>query len=508
MIRTPASILHDVNGIPTAVSASAQPTSGALGHVMAGFDAANAVRYASFDADALRVTGTLAINDSGGSITVDGFVTAFGSNDVALQQDVTNRLIVVDADVSGAIDDTRLTLSSSIQEFKDANRADLLAVSGTITSAESVLSGALAQIYTELDSGNVDIRALTFSTDSVTAFQGGIFSVTGSGDVGVLRQNGITGELIITGSTIITRGNDGSSDRTLRTDDTGRLQVGISSGSAGTVSVLSGSQLASSQDRSLVVYMSPNQQPIPTALIPETSNPGFTVGRRSDIGANTFVPVRQTTYNEQTTAAQRSIISTSAADSSAGTGARTVDIIYYDSSVNGPFVETVTLNGTTAVNTVNTNICFIESIIVRTIGSNGSNVGNLNLYTGLNATGTIFAAVGLGAVATGVGDNRTFYAHHYVAPGRSFTGYTVTAGYFIAGTGRTTVTVVRARNPTVPTSPFQVISEFIVTPGGASTIRPYAVNIKLSGPAVVVAFVTPTQNASTAICSFDWSEAD
>lgn len=373
MIRTPASILYDVNGIATAVSASDQPTSGALGHVMAGFDATNSVRYATFDTDSLKVTGTLAINDGGGSITVDGSVTAFGDNGIALQQDAANKLIVIDTDVSGAINDTRvtlsgsladfadrnrtdlllvsgavndtrltlsssiqdfkdanhtdlllvsgaiesarislsgsiddarltlsssiadfsnrnrtdlllvsgaiessrislsgsiddvrltlsssirefkdanhadlllvsgavndtritlsgsltdfadrnrtdlllvsgavndarLTLSSSIREFKDSNHTDLLLVSGAIASSELVISGALAQIYTELNSGDVDIRALTFSTDSVTAYQGGIWSVTGSGDAGVLRQDPSTRDLYVTGSVLVTSG--------------------------------------------------------------------------------------------------------------------------------------------------------------------------------------------------------------------------------------------------------------------------------------------------------------
>lgn len=116
-MKTPASILFDVTGIPTAVSASTQPLSGALGHVMAGFDATNSVRYAKFDSDSLKVTGSVAISDGGSSITVDGSVTALGDNAVALQQDANNKLIVIDTDVSGAINDTKLTLSSSLSQI-------------------------------------------------------------------------------------------------------------------------------------------------------------------------------------------------------------------------------------------------------------------------------------------------------------------------------------------------------------------------------------------------------
>ena len=64
MIKSPASILFDINGIATAVSASDQPTSGALGHVMAGFDETKSVRYASFIGDALKVDGLVNIASS------------------------------------------------------------------------------------------------------------------------------------------------------------------------------------------------------------------------------------------------------------------------------------------------------------------------------------------------------------------------------------------------------------------------------------------------------------
>lgn len=405
-MKSPASILFDISGIPTAVSASAQPTSGALGQVMAGFDATNSVRYASFDGASLRVSGSVG------------------------------------------------------------------------------------------QAGNWSV------------LQSGVWSVTASGDIGVLKQDATSRELIVTGSTIVVRGNDGAADRNLLTDNTGKLQVSIASGSAGIVSVLTGSQIASLQDRALVVHISPNQQPIPTSLVPETATPGSSVGRASGLSANTLVAVRQTTYVEQTTQAQRSIVSTNANDSAAGTGARTVMITYYDASVNGPFTETITMNGTTAVNTVNTDICFIESIMVLTVGSNGSNVGTLNLYTGTGATGTIFAAVGLGAIATGVGDNQTFYAHHYVPTGKVLRGYIVTAGIIAAAGGGSSVTVIRYRNPTSTTSPWQVISDFINAAQGNSLVRPYSVSIELPGPAVVAAFATPANNNSTASCSFDWSESD
>jgi hypothetical protein len=194
---------------------------------------------------------------------------------------------------------------------------------------------------------------------------------------------------------------------------------------------------------------------------------------------------------EQTTQAQRSIVSTSANDSAAGTGARQVIIYYLDATGAGPFTETVTLNGLTAVNTVNTNICFIERMQVVSVGSNGSNVGTLNLYTGTGATGTIFAAIGLGAVAAGVGDNETFYAHHYVPVGYKVSGYYVSVGIVASAGGGSSVSVIRYRNPTSSTSPWRMASDFINAAQGTSGNRTYYVSISIPGPLVLLG-TTPT----------------
>lgn len=280
----------------------------------------------------------------------------------------------------------------------------------------------------------------------------------------------------------------------------------LTDGTNGPVAVRPSLSQALSSDPSLVVQISPNQQPIPTTVVPATSVPGSSIGRASALTAGTFAPVRQTTYVEQTTQAQRSIVSTSAADSAAGTGARQVKITYYNATCAGPFTEIVTMNGLTPVNTVATNICFIERIDVLTVGANGSNVGTLNLYTGTGATGTIFAAIGVGNIALGVGDNETLYAHHYVATGKIIRGYVVNVGIIAAAGGGDSVTVLRARDPTSPTSPFIVVSDFVNAAQGNSVPREYAVSIQIPGPLVIVAFVTPGKNNSTAFAAFDWSE--
>lgn len=129
------------------------------------------------------------------------------------------------------------------------------------------------------------------------------------------------------------------------------------------------------------------------------------------LGSGSIGVVRNTTYTEQASNAKRSIVSSSASDTSAGTGARTVKLTYLDSSNNGPFTETLTLNGTTAVNTVATDICYIEKIEVLSYGSFGANIGTISLKAATGGGGaTIFSIA--------VSDIHTFQAHHYVPAGK------------------------------------------------------------------------------------------
>lgn len=124
-----------------------------------------------------------------------------------------------------------------------------------------------------------------------------------------------------------------------------------------------------------------------------------------------FTAVRASQVTEQSSNGQRSIVGGSGDDDVAGTGARKVRIRYYDEDLNGPFEEIVDTDGTTAVATVATDICYIESLEVVEVGSGETNAGTIWLR-GDNAGGG-----GNVAVIT-AGEGRTWYAHHYVPAGR------------------------------------------------------------------------------------------
>jgi len=206
--------------------------------------------------------------------------------------------------------------------------------------------------------------------------------------------------------------------------------------------------------------------------------------------ALTQVSVRRTAYTEQATNAQRSIVSANAADAAAGTGARTVRITYLDQTGAGPFTETLTLNGTTPVNTVATNICFIEKIEVLTVGSGGVNAGIISLKA---------AAAGGGATiwTINAGDNQTFSAHHYVPTGKvcNITGMSCGHNGTVVGSGA--LFFLRARLIGVANAAVNQISDFVRLYGQSSTIsRNYQSPIKITGPAFIEARVTPESGSS------------
>jgi hypothetical protein len=122
--------------------------------------------------------------------------------------------------------------------------------------------------------------------------------------------------------------------------------------------------------------------------------------------ATAEVLVATRVYNEQSSQAQRSVKSTSVQDAAAGTGAKAVRITYLDSNYVVK-TEDLSLNGTTAVPTVATDIRFIESFKVI---QGAAAAGAIELWTTTGGTGTAIAGI---AAAT----EDAFLCHHYVPAG-------------------------------------------------------------------------------------------
>lgn len=295
----------------------------------------------------------------------------------------------------------------------------------------------------------------------------------------------------------------GDATTPVRTDPTGttRQPVGVHDTTNGPAAVKPASTAPVDADQALVVVLSPNQQAIPVTTTPATALAGISTGTvlLSGGSSGSLNPVRGTTYNEQTSNAQRSISSSSANDTSAGTGARTVRITYYTSTGDGPFTETVTLNGMTAVNTASTNICFIERMVVITAGSIGFNAGTITLHVSTGGGGGTIGTIGVGNIVAAVGDNQTLWAHHYVPSGRSanITGISV-------GASAPSTFHLRARDIGVANAAERVVSGFLTTT--AAIQRNYGSPIIVQGPARILMYGVPSTNNVTLNSSFDFFE--
>lgn len=181
---------------------------------------------------------------------------------------------------------------------------------------------------------------------------------------------------------------------------------------------------------SVPVTISSDQTAIPVSVSPSNAANGLAYGNVTVAVAATTAAVRDTTYTEQTANFQGSIRSSVAADTALGTGARTVKITYLAQDYTGPFTETVTLNGTTWVNLVSLDHCYIEDIEVMTVGTGLVNAGTITLVTGLAGAGTTVGSIAIGA-------NLAYWAHHYVPTGKTgnVTGVNFGSSSSIAGGG-------------------------------------------------------------------------
>ena len=169
-----------------------------------------------------------------------------------------------------------------------------------------------------------------------------------------------------------------------------------------------------------------------------------------------------------TVAAVLSVSSSSANDTSAGTGARTVFIEGLDSGYN-TISETVTLNGQTAVSTSGSYL-YVNQLYVTSAGSSGHNEGNINVGTGTVTAGV--PAVLYDIIAATYNTRTT--AHYCVPAG--YTGYMVN-GVFTAGQASGSTSITATLNQHGP--------DGLVRVGAVTTINNGSVQYDFSPPYVI-----------------------
>ena len=149
-------------------------------------------------------------------------------------------------------------------------------------------------------------------------------------------------------------------------------------------------------------------------------------GRNQDVDAGTEdLWAQGGLYVEATAASVVNFVSSSAADAAAGTGARTISVTGLNGS-NVEVTETITLNGTTNVPTVNS-YNFISRVIVLTAGSGGANAGTITgTATGGGTPLLISVAIGINQSQIGIYKVPAGKSAYISSWGGSF--YSATAG--------------------------------------------------------------------------------
>jgi hypothetical protein len=212
--------------------------------------------------------------------------------------------------------------------------------------------------------------------------------------------------------------------------------------------------------------------------------------------ATSGVAIRATAYTAQGVNAQRSFVSTSTHDSSAGTGAQTVTL----NGLNTSFAavsETVTMNGTTAVNTVGTTYAFIENMVVATVGTTGGNVGTVEIFTATAGGGSIWGSIA-------AQDNQTFWAHHYVPSGVICYILAFSAGATVVA-GQTNIN--HQGNPLSTNTPQLQIGVTIMHVGAGAWDHDFNVPLGVAGPDLIWLVERPIAvTASTAVAGFEYMQ--
>lgn len=423
----------------------------------------------------LSVSGSVAVFTQGPqAVSGTVFVTTTGSFPVV----VSNTIKTYDTGVQA--------VSGSVSVFTQGPQQ----VTGSVsiyTQGPQAVTGSLA-VYTQgaqLVSGTVK----TFDTGiqavsgSVSVYTQGAQQVTGSVNVYTTGPQAVTGTVGVNNFPVV-QAVSGSQVTGSTYNGAPVIMGGVdATNDLGTGSIVRGVDV----DSSGRVFTSPAG----------LSAPVFGVAHGwITLAVVTVNALRETTYTEPTSNAQRSVSSNNAADTSAGTGARTIRITYYTSTYTGPFTETLTLNGTANVNTVNTNICFIEKIEVVTVGSGGTNAGVISLFAATAGGGGT-----VGTIATG--DGITYWAHHYIAPGV----FCKVTNVNVANNANQPMQFTLKYRPS-GANQFEVPRDWVrpaVASIGGALQRFYDPPLEFNGPGRVVLYVKP-DNAATAIFfgSFDY----
>jgi len=462
MAKSPVVILYDSNGVAMAVSDGVAIPIGTQGIIVAGTDGANSrfMRTATDGTVRTDPTGTTTQPVSAASLPLP----------------------------TGAATEATLALIKA--------KTDNLNTPLTTVATEATLTTRLAEATFTARVNTLGQKVMSGSTPVVVASDQSTLPISAASLP--LPTGAATSALQTTGNTTLSTINTKLPAALVG----GRFDENVGSWLGSTAPTVGQKTMAAS----IPVTFASNQSTLNVSITaPASSISGIAVGSKQLGGATagSLQAVRATTYNEQASDAQRSISSSSGSDTSGGVGARTIRIDYM-TFAGVRLSEIVILNGVTPVNTVATDICYIERLVVETVGSTGANVGSITLFVGIAGGGGTIGVIGVGNLVSGMGDGRSLWSHHYVPAGQTAKLATYIISAESGGSGTNAMFFLRASMLPQGVNAEVVVSDIILTTG--PLVRQLAIPIVVVGPSRVVAYGVPGTNNVKLNASFDFSE--
>jgi hypothetical protein len=216
----------------------------------------------------------------------------------------------------------------------------------------------------------------------------------------------------------------------------------------------------------------------------------------SDIWTRCNSTPTQQIWLAPTAARIHAITSSSANDTSAGTGARTIRVYGLQTWSSAETSEDVTMNGTSNVNTASSYV-IIHRMKVLTCGSAGPNVGTITATAATDATVT---------AVIGAGDGQTEMAIYGVPSGYSFymTRWGCSIARAAAAATSATFQLRVNENPDVQTTAFLRRNDRSVQSTGANEVQVYFdPPAKFAGPCIIKVQAIASANDTDGKSGFD-----
>lgn len=291
---------------------------------------------------------------------------------------------------------------------------------------------------------------------------------------------------------LLLHGSDGTNARVLNIDSNGAVRV-QSEGAPGSAVPSRAMLIGGSDGSNLRTLRADSSGTLVTMTLPEavangviTGNAGYINGQASFSRFKAIAAIRRNAYTEPSSSSQCKFSSSSTSDRATGPGLRKLRVVYYDDAggtLNGPYTEDITMNGTTPV-TMTGSARFIESLTAIELGSGNGPVGTITVTT--NANVTICKWTGK--------EPQTQWGHHFVPSGKTCMVYTIAA----YASGVNFLVFLRIVNPLVSTDSLKKVGpEFVATTNSTSYFHSFPIPVKVVGPARIELTCQPLASTNT-----------